>query len=169
MRQPPPPTLGERISDWMAATPWWAKLLWLWAALTAIGIVVAVVRGSADFVHEEVLAREVSLEEYAEHVCSGNGLVRGATWGEAESHVKETRAEFRSVKPPVELREYHAARIDVFDAVIRFFGRQDPDARAVAIAAMGDDDTMAAYRRARAIEDDLPAWASNELRRAGCS
>ena len=167
--RPPPRSLGERIGDWIDETSWGVKLLWLFAAFIIVAMIIGIGRGIGGWVQEEVLAREVSVEEYAEIACRGNGLARGATWGEAVTHLKGVRSKFRSVKPPVELREYHQARIDGFDAAIRAAGQKDPGERAVPLALIGDAQSMSAYRRSTAAENDLPAWAFNALRRAGCS
>ena len=162
-------TLGERINDWIDDTSWGVKLLWLFAAFIIVAMIIGLGREIGPLIQEEVLAREVSVEEYAEIACRGNGLARGATWGEAVTHLKGVRSKFRSVKPPVGLSEYHDARIEGFDAAIRAAGQKDPGERAVPLALIGDADTMIAYRRTTAAENDLPASAFNALRRAGCS
>ncbi len=121
------------------------------------------------FVVQEFQPEEVTLEEYAETVCSSGGLPDDATWGEAQQVLRDQLDNYKGLKPPAELLPFHTGRISALEGVLRALEDKDGDSPMNEFELALDSEMHEAMRADEAGVRSLSVEHHRLLRQHGCN
>ena len=110
----------------------------------------------------------LTAQEYIAATCNIQNISDGATWGKARSEMRDAIAKVENVNPPVELKEYHKAKIAAMKAAEKVFSSKPSSTEANLFELIGDPAVVATALVAVGIEEDLSSDLREQLEAGDC-